>query len=73
MWILHMYVSFWKNLESITCLRGRLPNLDFAYIAKVWQHLDSLTCLLASLKMLVLLMYVRFGRILTLLLVYLEV
>ena len=35
MMILFMYVSFWQNLESITCLCGRLSYLDFAYVRKV--------------------------------------
>ena len=35
MLVLLMYVRFWQNIDSATCLLGSLNNLDFAYVHKV--------------------------------------
>ena len=43
-----MYVSFWQNLAFITCLRGRLPNLDLAYVRKALA--ESWLCYLFTRK-----------------------
>ena len=44
-----MYVRFWQNIDSITCLLGDLKMLILLMCVSFWQKIDSVTCLLGSL------------------------